>query len=88
MITRDAEQTALAIAQKLGLRVGPAHAHDGQPRKYCLTGKDLGQVSKSQLVERVGSVSILARTTPRHKMAIVEAFSSSWSCCGYDWGWR
>jgi Ca2+-transporting ATPase len=76
MITGDAEQTALAIAQKLGLRVGPAHAHDGQPRKYCLTGKDLDQMSKSQLVERVGSVSVFARTTPRHKMAIVEAFQA------------
>ncbi|KAG1725543.1 HAD-like domain-containing protein [Suillus occidentalis] len=76
MITGDAEQTALAIAQKLGLRVGPAHAHDGQPRRYCLTGKDLDQMSKSQLVERVGSVSVFARTTPRHKMAIVEAFQA------------
>lgn len=76
MITGDAEQTALAIAQKLGLRVGPAHAHDGQLRKYCLTGKDLDQMSKSQLIERVGSVSVFARTTPRHKMAIVEAFQA------------
>lgn len=76
MITGDAEQTALAIAQKLGLPVGPAHAHDGQLRKYCLTGKDLDQMSKSQLIERVGSVSVFARTTPRHKMAIVEAFQT------------
>lgn len=76
MITGDAEQTALAIAQKLGLRVGPVHTHDGQPRKYCLTGKDLDQMSKSQLIERVGSVSVFARTTPRHKMAIVEAFQA------------
>lgn len=76
MITGDAEQTALAIAQKLGLRVGPAHAHDDQLRKYCLTGNDLDQMSKSQLIERVGSVSVFARTTPRHKMAIVEAFQA------------
>lgn len=76
MITGDAEQTALAIAQKLGLRVGPVHAHDSQLRKYCLTGKDLDQMSKSQLIERVGSVSVFARTTPRHKMAIVEAFQA------------
>ncbi|KAG2142271.1 uncharacterized protein EDB93DRAFT_611333 [Suillus bovinus] len=76
MITGDAEQTALAIAQKLGLRVGPTHAHDAQLRKYCLTGKDLDQMSRSQLIERVGSVSVFARTTPRHKMAIVEAFQA------------
>ncbi|KAG2109397.1 uncharacterized protein F5147DRAFT_798654 [Suillus discolor] len=76
MITGDAEQTALAIAQKLGLRVGPTHAHDSQLRKYCLTGKDLDQMSRSQLIERVGSVSVFARTTPRHKMSIVEAFQA------------
>jgi Ca2+-transporting ATPase len=66
----------LAIAQNLGLRVGPARAQDGQLRKYCLTGKDLDQMTKSQLIERVGSVSVFARTTPRHKMAIVEAFQA------------
>ncbi|KAG1740828.1 uncharacterized protein EDB91DRAFT_1052827 [Suillus paluster] len=76
MITGDAEQTALAIAQKLGLRVGPTRTHDGQLRNYCLTGKDLDQMSKAQLIERVGSVSVFARTTPRHKMAIVEAFQA------------
>jgi len=31
-------------------------------------------MSESQLRERVGSVSVFARTTPRHKMAIVNAF--------------
>lgn len=73
MITGDAEQTALAIAQKLGLRVGPPGA---QFHSYCLTGKDLDQMSKAQLIERVGRVSVFARTTPRHKMAIVEAFQA------------
>ncbi|KIJ66145.1 hypothetical protein HYDPIDRAFT_110324 [Hydnomerulius pinastri MD-312] len=76
MITGDAEQTALAIAQKLGLRVGPKRAQSGQFNRYCLTGKDIDQMSKAQLVERVGSVSVFARTTPRHKMAIVEAFQA------------
>ncbi|KAH7883388.1 hypothetical protein F5I97DRAFT_1930939 [Phlebopus sp. FC_14] len=75
MITGDAEQTALAIAQKLGLRVGP-RAQSGQLNRYCLTGKDIDQMSKAQLVERVGTVSVFARTTPRHKMAIVEAFQA------------
>ncbi|KAF9222361.1 calcium-transporting P [Gyrodon lividus] len=76
MITGDAEQTALAIAQKLGLRVGPKAAQSGQSYHYCLTGKDIDQMSKAQLVERVGGVSVFARTTPRHKMAIVEAFQA------------
>lgn len=76
MITGDAEETALAIAQKLGLRVGTARRQGGQPSRYCLTGKDIDQMSRAQLVERVGGVSVFARTTPRHKMAIVEAFQA------------
>ncbi|TDL13516.1 calcium ATPase, partial [Rickenella mellea] len=42
----------------------------------CLTGQALDRLSKAQLRERVGSVSVFARTTPRHKMAIVEAYQS------------
>lgn len=95
MITGDAEQTALSIAQKLGLRVGPTHGHGGGAdhamggrgrtgsvasaagaSAYCLTGKAIDQMSEAQLKERVGSVSVFARTTPRHKMAIVKAFQS------------
>ena len=68
MITGDAEETALAIARALGLRVG---AHGG-----CLTGRAIDRMSKQQLREAVGGVSVFARTTPKHKMAIVEAFQS------------
>ncbi|KAG6901686.1 hypothetical protein C0995_009176 [Termitomyces sp. Mi166 len=70
MITGDSEETALSIAQKLGMRVGRREAG----AKSCLTGKAIDQMTKGQLKERVGSVSVFARTTPRHKMAIVEAF--------------
>ncbi|KAJ8509298.1 hypothetical protein ONZ45_g8513 [Pleurotus djamor] len=95
MITGDAEQTALAIARQLGLRLGRdvagriregsigspkplqgASGASGSRPSYCLTGKDIDQMSKAQLRERVGTVSVFARTTPRHKMAIVEAFQS------------
>lgn len=75
MITGDAEPTALAIAQKLGLHVG-SRAQAGSSNRYCMTGKEIDQLSKAQLVERVGTVSVFARTTPRHKMAIVEAFQA------------
>ncbi|EGO00590.1 hypothetical protein SERLA73DRAFT_166884 [Serpula lacrymans var. lacrymans S7.3] len=77
MITGDAEHTALAIAQKLGLRIGRSATHSVRgSSSYCLTGKEIDQMSKAQLVQRVGSVSVFARTTPRHKMAIVEAFQA------------
>ncbi|THV06634.1 Ca-transporting ATPase [Dendrothele bispora CBS 962.96] len=39
-----------------------------------LTGKAIDQMTDAQLQERVGSVSVFARTTPRHKIAIVKAF--------------
>lgn len=68
MITGDAEATALSIAQKLGLKVGRGAG--------VLTGKAIDQMTKGQLKERVGNVSVFARTTPRHKMAIVEAFQA------------
>ncbi|KAJ7198236.1 Ca-transporting ATPase [Mycena rebaudengoi] len=88
MITGDAEETALAIARALGLKVGAVHPHThgragdlgasalAGGNSYCLTGKAIDQMSKAQLKERVGSVTVFARTTPRHKMAIVEAFQS------------
>ncbi len=69
MITGDAEQTAMSIARQLGLRIGSGTTG-------CLTGRDIDSMTKGQLRERVGAVSVFARTTPKHKMAIVEAFQS------------
>ena len=85
MITGDAEATALSIAQKLGMRVGriggprrpEGNTEDGQiSNVHCLTGKAIDGMTKAQLKERVGNVTVFARTTPKHKMAIVEAFQA------------
>ncbi|KZT72352.1 calcium-transporting P [Daedalea quercina L-15889] len=70
MITGDAEETALSIARSLGLRVGT------RDNSACMTGQAIDGLSKTQLRERVGNVSVFARTTPKHKMAIVEAFQA------------
>ena len=67
MITGDAEHTALAIAGQLGLNVTAGGAG-------CVTGTAIDRMGPIQLRERIGSISVFARTTPRHKMAIVEAF--------------
>ncbi|KAJ7198484.1 Ca-transporting ATPase [Mycena pura] len=81
MITGDAEETALSIARALGLKVGGGGGAHQQGsalggNSFCLTGAAIDQMSKAQLKERVGTVSVFARTTPRHKMAIVEAFQA------------
>lgn len=92
MITGDAEATALSIAQKLGMRVGRTGGSRGRRRPggedtqgqghgeisnaHCLTGKAIDGMTKAQLKERVGNVTVFARTTPKHKMAIVEAFQA------------
>ncbi|KAF5365950.1 hypothetical protein D9758_006720 [Tetrapyrgos nigripes] len=44
------------------------------PNAAVLTGKAIDMMTEAQLQERVGSVSVFARTTPRHKIAIVKAF--------------
>ncbi|KAF9029319.1 Ca-transporting ATPase [Hymenopellis radicata] len=69
MITGDAEETALSIAKSLGM-------HTGANTTGLLTGAAIDQMSQTQLQERVGTVSVFARTTPRHKMAIVGAFQA------------
>ncbi len=69
MITGDAEETALSIAKSLGM-------HTGANTTGVLTGAAIDQMSQTQLQERVGNVNVFARTTPRHKMAIVGAFQA------------
>ena len=69
MITGDGEGTALSIARALGLR-GASNPN------ACLTGAALDRMSAAQLSERVGGVSVFARVSPKHKMAIVEAFQA------------
>lgn len=69
MITGDAEQTALSIAREIGLRVQPGNIS-------CLTGPAIDSMNRAQLRDALGSVTVFARTTPRHKMAIVEALQA------------
>ena len=76
MITGDAEPTAIAIARELGLKVSPASGHANAPlaASSCMLGSQLDQLSERELIERVPSITVFARTTPRHKMAIVKAW--------------
>ena len=65
MITGDHAATATAIARQLGIV-------DGGDTEV-LTGEDLDHLDDEQLREAIGRVAVYARTSPTHKLRIVEA---------------
>ncbi|KAI8144103.1 PMR1-type calcium-transporting P-type ATPase [Fennellomyces sp. T-0311] len=70
MITGDSEATAMSIARKLGIPMNST-------KSSCLTGRDIEAMSERQLQEMIGTVSVFARTTPKHKLAIVKAYQAN-----------
>ncbi|HVL71533.1 MAG TPA: cation-transporting P-type ATPase [Beijerinckiaceae bacterium] len=66
MITGDHAATASAIAAELGLR-RPAEV---------LTGRDLDGMSEAELAEKVLGTNVFARTSPEHKLRLVEALQA------------
>jgi Ca2+-transporting ATPase len=71
MITGDAEDTAVAIAKQLGILYRPAS------HLNVMTGKQLNTLTQRQLQDKIDTVCVFARTNPRHKMRIVEAFQTN-----------
>jgi calcium-translocating P-type ATPase len=67
MITGDHKDTAKAIAEQLGLK----HT------KNVLEGIDLDQLSNEELIKKVKTVDVFARTTPEHKLRIVQALQKN-----------
>ena len=66
MITGDHAITAGAIAQSLGM------ADNG----HVITGQQLDQLDDMAFERRVGNVSVFARTTPEHKLKLVQALQA------------
>ena len=64
MITGDHAATAATIARDLGIVDGDT--------EVC-TGQDLGELTDDQLRQTLERVSVYARTSPTHKLYIVEA---------------
>jgi Ca2+-transporting ATPase len=68
MITGDHQNTAIAIAEDIGI------THSTNLKKVkSITGKELDRMSSSDLVKVVDQVSVYARVNPEHKMKIIEA---------------
>ena len=63
MITGDYPQTAAAVAREIGLLNGGG----------ILTGADLDRMTEEELVAAAPQTAVYARTSPGHKLRIVEA---------------
>ncbi len=67
MITGDHPLTARAIGRQVGLNGNQA----------VVTGPELDQLSDDALQDVVKHTSIFARTTPEHKLRIVQALQAA-----------
>lgn len=66
MVTGDHVDTALAIADQLGIRTAEG----------ALTGAELAELDDGRLAEHVGRVSVYARVSPEDKLCIVRALQA------------
>ncbi len=67
MITGDHRDTAIAIAEELGILTDPSQA---------ITGADLNRMSDEELIRDIEKYSVYARVQPEHKVRIVKAWKS------------
>lgn len=67
MITGDYPSTAKSIGIQAGM----------DPNSLLLTGKDLKDLSKDELKEKIKSVSIFARIVPEQKLQIINALKAN-----------
>ncbi len=66
MITGDHATTASAIAQRIGL------SDNGR----VLTGQQLDQLDKAELNQQIDDIQVFARTSPEHKLRLVEVLQA------------
>jgi len=67
MITGDGKETALAIAQQLGLYI---------PSDTALSASDVDKLNPAELAEQARRTSVFYRMTPAQKVKIVNAYKS------------
>ncbi|KAG9243455.1 calcium-transporting P-type ATPase-like protein [Calycina marina] len=78
MITGDAETTALAIGQKLGMAIATPREHTANSNVVTpvLSGHDIELMNDDELEASIANTSIFARTSPDHKMKIIRALQA------------
>jgi P-type Ca2+ transporter type 2C len=72
MITGDAETTAVAIAKRLGMPINTSTPG----ARSVLRGDELDRMTEQELAQAIVKTSIFARTSPDHKMKIINALQS------------
>ncbi len=65
MITGDHKNTAFAIAKELGIC---------KSEEEVMVGEDIENLSDKELMNRIQTLSVFARVSPKHKLRIVQAF--------------
>lgn len=73
MVTGDSQETAVAVANLIGLDT---------VHHQILSGNDMDQMSDMQLEKCINNVSIFYRVTPKHKLMIVKALQSTGNIVG------
>ncbi|CAI5661527.1 unnamed protein product [Oreochromis niloticus] len=68
MITGDSQETAVAIASRIGL-----FSKGGQ----CFSGEEVDQLDLQQLSQIVSRISVFYRASPRHKLKIVKSLQNN-----------
>ena len=70
MITGDHQDTAQAIAKRLGI------IDEKESERHVLTGAQLNEMSDEEFQNKVDQYSVYARVSPEHKVRIVKAWQN------------
>ncbi|XP_037042305.1 calcium-transporting ATPase type 2C member 1 isoform X1 [Bradysia coprophila] len=73
MVTGDSQETAVAVANLIGLDT---------VHHQVLSGPELDQMNEVQLEKVINNVSIFCRVTPKHKVTIVKALQRTGNIVG------